>query len=140
MEDNKAATYSDDELIRLFREGLFPVEDFNHKAHLRLAWAYLQRVDARTAEREVCGQIRQFTKLHGAADKYHHTLTIAAVRMVGGFMKKQQGEGFEALLVQFPKLLHGFRELLGLHYSEELLWSPAARSDFQEPDLKPFNW
>ncbi len=139
MEKKQTGTYTDDELIRLFREGLFPITDFTHKAHLRLAWIYLWRFDPGAAEREVCRQIQRFTKLHGATDKYHHTLTVAAMRMVGVYMKKQHGEGFEAMLAQFPELLDRFRELLSRHYSEEALWSREARLRYIEPDLKPFS-
>ncbi len=139
MGNGHAGSYTDDELIRLFREGTFPIADFTHKAHLRLAWIYLQRFGPDTAEREVCRQIQHYTRLHGATDKYHHTLTVAAVRMVGVYMKEQQEEGFEALLTRFPELLDRFKELLSRHYSEKVLWSQAARLSFQEPDLKPFN-
>ena len=138
-ENDQTGPYSDDEMIRLFREGLFPIGDFTHKAHLRLAWIYLRRFGLETAQREVCRQIREFTRIQGAQDKYHQTLTVAAIRIVQAHMAKQRGEGFEALLAEYPVLLGAFRELLGRHYSEGLLWSPQARLVYQEPDLEPFS-
>lgn len=132
--------FSDEEFERAFREGTFPPEAFTHQAHLRLAWLHLKRYGKDRAVRQVCKQIRAFTIRNGAADKYHHTLTRAAVRLVWDCVQQSQAPDFKALLQAFPSLAGNFREMLLGHYSETRLFSDQARTEYLEPDLEGFSY
>jgi hypothetical protein len=60
---------------------------FSHEAHLRLAWIHIHQYGIEQAIENICSQLMAFTKAVGAADKYNHTLTIAAVRAVYHFTR-----------------------------------------------------
>lgn len=132
--------FSDGEFEQAFREGTFPPEAFSHEAHLRLAWLLLRRFGRDQALEQACDQIRAFTIRHGAFEKYHHTLTRAAVRLVWDGMQASQPRDFRGLLQACPTLTDGFRELLRTHYSDERLYSEQARTEYLEPDRNGFNY
>lgn len=90
------------------------------------------------AEKEIQIQLIKFVEFVGAKDKYHVTLTIASMRMVGHFMRKAQSEDFMDFLQEFPDLKQNFRSLLSAHYSFDIFNSEAAKKQFVEPDLKGF--
>jgi hypothetical protein len=83
----------------------------------------------------VADEIREFADAN-APGRYHETLTrfwvrlVAHTRAVGGGISD-----FGALVGRFPVLMD--RNAPRKHYSEQLLFSPEARSNFVEPDLRP---
>jgi len=131
---------SDREFERAFRSGTFPPQAFSHKAHLRLAWLLLRRHGKDRAQELICSQIRAFTLRNGAAGKYHHTLTRAAVCLVWDCMQASEAPDFETLLRGHPSLTGNFREMLLAHYSENRLFSEQARTEFMEPDRERFSY
>jgi hypothetical protein len=102
---------SDREFIRAFEEGRIAPDD------LRLALAYLaDSPSVADAADRMATSLRAFACAAGQADKYHHTLTIVWVRLVA-------------------KLLD--RELPLAYYSQARLFSPEARAEWIEPDVRP---
>ena len=68
--------------------------------------------------------------------KYHETLTRAWILAVRHFMAKSAGtESADELISRHPEMLDS--KIMKTHYSTELLFSPAARATFVEPDLDP---
>lgn len=67
---------------------------FSHEAHLRFAWLMIKDHGPEKAVDEVCDQIFKFVDNIGATDKFHKTLTVAAVKVVNHFMEKSSGENF----------------------------------------------
>jgi len=131
-----ASAWSDQEFLRTFEDLSLPAELFHHREHVRVAWLYLKTTDAtRAVERMTVGILR-FANQQGATQKYHHTLTLAWVRLVAaGLVETPEGYDFERFLGAHPEL--GNKNLLGKYYSEELLQSAAAREGWVEPDLQP---
>jgi hypothetical protein len=130
------SAWSDEEFLRAFEDLSFPAELFHHREHVRVAWLYLKTSDATRAAERMTASIRRFADHHGPTQKYHHTLTLAWVRLVAAaLVETPEGYNFEQFLAAHSQLAD--KTLLAKHYSEELLQSSAAREGWVEPDLQP---
>ena len=129
---------NDTDFIEAFETGEFPPEQFNHKAHIKLAWIYLDLFDEQTAISKTCEAIKNFDQLHGDGTKFHTTLTVAAVKVVHHFKQKSKTTTFDELVVEYPKLVTAFKDLLFQHYGESILTDLKAKTSYLEPDLLPF--
>lgn len=123
------------EFLQSFKTGELQPSDFNHEAHLRLAYLYIQEKGIEKAIREICQDLKNYTKFAGAEDKYHHTLTIAAIKTVNHFMGKSKAENFSEFIIEFPRLKMHFKELIAQHYSFDIFTNEKAKKEFVEPDL-----
>ncbi len=110
--DNSIMDYTDAEFVAAFESGT--IESFRHADHIRLALIYVQRHGMPEAEARVAAGIRQFATKAGQPGKYHHTMTIAWVRLAARLLDKGA---------------------LSAYYSEEVLSSERARREWVEPDL-----
>ena len=111
--------------------------EFGHRQHLRVAYGYLTlHPYAEALEKTETGLRNLLAHLGAPASKYHHTLTEAWLRAVQHFMQ-QSGPttDFEQFLETAHPLLD--KNIMGTHYSTDLLWSDAARAAFVEPDRQP---
>lgn len=117
----------------------FPVDDFDHRAHLRLAYVYLVRSEGVEAAVDLTRMA-----LHGLlesagiepATKYHETLTEAWILAVHHFMNNTEAaESADDFIDQHPEMLDP--KLMYTHYSADVLFSDQARKGFVEPDLDP---
>lgn len=131
-----ASAWSDEDFLRAFEDLSFPADQFHHREHIRVAWLYLKSSDAtRAAERMTAGILR-FANHHGATQKYHHTLTLAWMRLVAAsLVETPDSYDFTEFLAEHAEL--GDKELLKKYYSPELLKTSAAREGWVEPDLQP---
>ncbi len=111
---------------------------FTHEAHLRLAWIHLHKYGEERAIEQVCNQLKRYVKVAGAEDKYHHTLTVAAIKTVHHFMQKATSTTFKGLVEEFPRLNNNFKELLNSHYGFNIFASERAKKEFVAPDLMPY--
>nr|WP_288935398.1 hypothetical protein [uncultured Allomuricauda sp.] len=130
--------YTDKEFIHAFESRGFPPNLFTHEAHLRLAWIYLIQYDESLAIDKTCQGIQNFDQFHGDGTKYHVTLTVASVKVVHHFRQKSTATTFEEFIIEYPRLITSFKELLSLHYGEEVISDPKAKTIYLEPDLLPF--
>jgi hypothetical protein len=126
------ASLSDDEFIERYETRL--LTEFTHEDHVRMAFTYARKGGAGAA---VGGarRIRGLAATLGAPGKYHDTLTVAWARVVGHLATRSRASSFDEFLRDHPQLRD--RQLMSAHYSRDLLFSPAARSEFVEPDLAP---
>jgi hypothetical protein len=95
--------------------------------------------EPKVAVKKIQTQIKTYVAYHGAEDKYHTTLTIAACKAVQHFMGKSSSNSFSEFISEFPRLKHNFKDLLAAHYSLDIINSTLARSEYLVPDLLPFN-
>lgn len=103
--------------IRTFESGQIAPHDFRHADHLRLALAYL--VDSGSIEEattRMAAGLRAFARAAGKEEKYHHTLTVAWVRLVARLLDQQ---------------------LPLAYYTRDRLFSDEARERWVEPDRQP---
>jgi hypothetical protein len=125
---------NDDEFLRQFED--CTLEDFRHRDHVRLAWVCLREHGWDGALERVRAGIRRFATHHGAARKYHETMTVAWLALVAAAMDAApEAAGFDELLAAEPRLLD--TKALDEHYTAGLLASERARASWVEPDLRP---
>jgi hypothetical protein len=131
-----ASAWSDEDFLRAFEDLSFPADLFHHVEHIRVAWLYLKSSDATRAAERMSEGIRRFANHHGATQKYHHTLTLAWMRLVAAaLVKTPEGYGFEQFIAAHPQLKGA--NLLDKYYSKGFLQTAAAREAWVEPDLQP---
>jgi hypothetical protein len=116
----------------------YSVRQFDHRAHLRLAYVYLVKnkntdQTIRLMRDTLIGLLR-----HLGIDpsvKYHQTLTEAWILAVHHFMNNtEKSVSADDFIEQHP-VLHDSKIML-THYSAELLFSEEARQSFVQPDLE----
>ncbi|NNE27827.1 MAG: hypothetical protein HKN09_13355 [Saprospiraceae bacterium] len=129
---------SDHEFEKVFADCSLPVHLFNHEAHLRLAWIKIKKLGSHTAEQEIQKQLKNYVDHYGASEKYHVTLTVAAVKIVDHFIRKSEASCFKSLLQEFPRLKHNFRDLIEAHYGDTVYESDDARLNYMAPPILPF--
>src|SRR5712692_4496737 len=121
-----APLWSDDEFLRAFEDLSFPADRFHHREHIRVAWLYLKSSDATRAAERMSEGIRRFANHQGATQKYHHTLTLAWMRLVAAaLVETPEGYTFEQFIAAHPQLKD--TNLLAKYYSKELMKTAAAR-------------
>jgi hypothetical protein len=121
---------TDETFLSRFEAASLP--SFDHRDHLRVAFAYARRGGIEHAVARAREGLRRFAAAHGEPGRYHDTLTTAWARVVGHHAM-QGSDDFDAFLAAHPRLLE--RDLLSAHYSRARLFSAAARAAFVEPDL-----
>ncbi len=122
---------TDDAFLAAFEAAHLP--SFDHRDHVRVAFAYARRGGIDHAVDRARRGLRQFATAHGEPARYHETMTTAWARVVAHHALADADRGFDAFLAAHPKLLR--RDLLLGHYSRERLFGDAARARFVEPDL-----
>lgn len=126
---------SDAEFILAFEAGDIPPGEFNHRAHLRLAYGYLSQGDLAHAERKMRTALLNFLDANGIPRaKFHETLTRAWVMAVAHFMNRRASASFEAFVEHSQPLLDS--KVMLTHYSAAALFSERARAAFVAPDLE----
>ncbi len=111
---------------------------FSHEAHLRLAWIHITKYGLEQAEENIQTQLKNYVAQLGAQDKYHTTVTVAAIKAVYHFIQKSQTKSFKAFIADCPRLKENFKELMGAHYNFDIFGSKEARQAYIEPDSLPF--
>ena len=114
----------------------FPNERFKHAEHIRLAWIYIRQYGYDMAEERMRQSIRRLAVHAGAQAKYHETITIAWMRLVGAALR------LSARMETFSEFSRAHAWLLDKgavfeFYSRDRLMSEGARAAWIDPDLKP---
>lgn len=123
---------TDEEFLARFER--CELDGFAHRDHVRLAWIELRAWGRDAALARVRDGIRRFAAHHGAAGKYHETMTVGWLALVASALTASPDEpSFEAFLAANPRLLES--ALLLQHYSPEAL--ARGRDAWVEPDLRP---
>lgn len=116
----------------------FPVTDFNHRAHIRLAYIYLADSSTQESIRLMRNTLMALLEHAGIepSEKYHETLTEAWILAVHHFMSKTHwSESADDFIDQNPLMLDS--KIMMTHYSTDVLFSDQARQSFVEPNLDP---
>lgn len=111
--------------------------EFNHRAHVRLAYIYLVENSPEAALERMRAALLGFLRHNGVeVSKYHETLTRAWILAVRHFMEDSPpARSSEAFIERSPALLDS--RIMMTHYSAEVLFSPEARGRYVEPDIDP---
>ncbi|QDZ07568.1 hypothetical protein FPZ24_08775 [Sphingomonas panacisoli] len=144
MTDHEIRFFADDAAVRHVGEGLLtrtlPRAEWTHEAHLASClWLLVERPDI-DPERDLRAIISGYNESVGGVNDetqgYHHTITMAYLSAVGGFLQRTDpamplADKVNALLAA-PE---GRRDWPLTSYSRERLFSVAARMDYVVPDL-----
>jgi len=131
---------TDPEFLAAFEACTIPHEDWNHRAHIRMAYLMLRRDSFDIALDKVRAGIQKLNARQNtpeALDRgYHETVTRAWLRLVDSAIRHYgPGEHFEAFAAQHPHLL--CRTQLRVFYTRGRIMSWEAKRAFVEPDLAP---
>jgi hypothetical protein len=126
---------TDEQFARAFERGEIPPSDFDHRAHVRVAWVYVREgpsLDAATAR--IRAAIQRFAAAAHAAQKYHETITVLWMRLLADAAADLTAPcELDALLERNPELLD--KNLPLKYYTRERLFSEQARTEWMPPDL-----
>ncbi len=130
-----AISLEDRQFVLDFEAGRITPEHFDHRAHVRLAYAYLVEHEREAAAVRMRAGLLGFLRHHGIdAAKYHETLTSAWIMAVRHFMEQgPPASSADAFIAANGALLDS--RIMLTHYSAEVLFSPEARARFVEPDM-----
>lgn len=127
----------DREFQRRLEACALTVAEFDHAAHVRLAYVHLCGRDVDAAVRMMKASLLAYLAHLGVSQaKYHETITRAWIMAVDHFMRKSQ-EPFQSasdFMQANPELLDS--RIMLSHYSAELLFSGEARQVFVVPDIQ----
>ena len=127
---------SDQQFQNEFENCATALSDFNHSAHVRLAYLYLCKGSTNWAYKQIRSSILRYLEYNNIDPmKYSVTITRGWTMAVCHFMQQANPcESAEELVSQFPQLLDG--NIMLSHYSKERLFSMKARGEFLQPDLQ----
>lgn len=132
---------TDDELLAGFAAKTIPLDQWNHRKHLRLAYLHLRKFPLEEAIDRMRSGIKAYNAEKGIEESlmsgYHETMTQGWMRLID-FMIRQHGpcEDSESFYEAQPHLTQ--KSLLRLYYSKDQFVSEKAKMNFVEPDLAPF--
>ena len=122
------------QLIKQFEAQSIAAGDFNHRNHLRVAWFYINQFPTNVAREKIHQGLIHLTRVLGAEEKYHRTLTdffIDYLLQVKWYLNTESWDEVEA---RCQYLLKDAKGLIAIYYSSEAISSDEARKDYIEPD------
>lgn len=128
----------DAELLSAFEMQAIALGDWNHRAHVRVAYLYLRRHEFEAALTRMRDGIQALNRVLGVEDGlesgYHETLTHAFMRIILTTIETHgAGGSSDDFCEQQPQLMQ--RKILRLFYSRGRIISWEAKRAFVEPDL-----
>ena len=127
-------TDADLSLRREFESKTLRNEAFRHREHVRLTWIYLTSDPPDVVAERLCTSLLALATSHGVGQRFHHTLTVAWVRIIEAARREHPQVSFDALAQACPFLLDKDTPLS--YYSREVLFGDEARQRWVEPDLR----
>src|SRR5215468_2039915 len=109
--------------------------DFHHADHVRLAWIYLRDNPLLEAIERFTASLRRFAAHHGAAGKYHETITWAYLLLIHERMQRESApRDWDDFSAANPDLFDWKPSILQRYYAPHTLASDLARRVFVLPD------
>jgi hypothetical protein len=126
---------TDEAFARAFEKGSITPAQFDHAAHVRVAWVYLQEAESlEEALSRMRDAIRRFAAAAGVPGKYHETITVLWMRLLAEVRAAGASGELADVLLAHPALAD--KDLPLQYYSRALLFSDDARAGWVEPDLR----
>lgn len=123
------------ELLARFEDTTLPNERFHHADHVRVAWEYLERHPPLAALDRFASALRRYATAHGAAEKYHETITVAYLFLIAERRARLgAGHSWEEFAAANADVLRSKGGVLERYYRAETLASDLARRVFVLPD------
>ncbi len=133
----------DEQLLRAFETDSWDLAQWNQRAHVALAYLYLEAHGFDGALERLREGIRDFNARHAIPETptsgYHETTTVALLTLVDVVRRTYRQVFPVASSAEFcdthPQLMS--KHILRLYYSPECRMRPEAKTRFIEPDLAP---
>jgi hypothetical protein len=126
---------TDEAFARAFESGSVTPAQFDHVAHVRVAWVYLRETESlEEALSRMRGEIRRFAAAAGVPQKYHETITVLWMRLLEEVRFAGASRELSDVLLEHPALAD--KDLPLRYYSRARLFSDEARAGWVEPDLR----
>jgi hypothetical protein len=117
-----------------------PKIEWTHAAHFAAALWLLRRPDAH-AVRDMPRLIRAYNVTTGVANTdtsgYHETITLVSLRAARAWLEERPGVALHETLTALLASEYGRSDWPLTYWSKPVLFSPAARRSWVEPDLRP---
>lgn len=118
--------------IEQFEDGEIDAEQFNHAAHVYVAWLYVNQFGANDALPRFGAALRRLTERLGVPEKYHATITGFLLTLIAERIDDE--ESWRSFCARNHDLFDNSRSLLASYYSPARLNSAKARRQFVLPD------
>ena len=112
--------------IEDFENGSIDPEQFDHEAHVYIAWSYLQKYDLEDAIGKFSKALRSLTRKLGIESKYHETITWFFLILIAESRDKPGSNDWRTFKRQNPDLLTTRPSVISNYYSDERLGSSIA--------------
>lgn len=113
---------------------MIPAE-FNHEAHVYVAWCYLRDHDLLTSIDRYRSALRRLTQKFGVPEKYHETITWFYLIAVAERATGEAGADWKAFRSRNPELFEQKPAMIRRYYSRDRLMSAQAKNSFVLPDM-----
>jgi len=120
--------------IAALEEGTLDVDNFDHEAHIYVAWLYLAEFLPADAIARFSAALKRLTAKLGVPGKYHETITWFFMLLIAERREAIHSEDWLAFRQGNADLFASDQDLIGRYYSSELLGSTRARRTFVMPD------
>jgi len=128
----------DETFVARFEAAAFPMDQWHHREHVKIAYLYLRRYTFGDALKRMRLNIQSLNASHKVPESpargYNETMTQAWLRLVHASLSQYgPADSADAFYDQHPELSQS--KILRLFYSRDLLKSPDLKYEFVEPDL-----
>jgi hypothetical protein len=120
--------------IDAFEAGTIDSAEFDHAAHIYVAWLYLQRFPAATAISRFTQALRRLTARLGVPGKYHATISWFYMLLIAERLTNASTKNWNEFRQDNDDLFRRDDNVLARYYSDNLLSSDLARQSFVLPD------
>ena len=129
---------NDESFLAQFESCAFPLAQWHHREHVRVAYLYLRKYSLEEAGIRMGRAIRAFNKAHnvpeGLTSGYHETMTQAWLRLIASTISVYGPRDSSDEFFEFhPQLSQ--KKALRFFYSPDRFLSLEAKTAFVEPDL-----
>jgi hypothetical protein len=126
---------TDSEFLKAFRDGSIAPNDFSHIEHIRLGYIHMSSGAHNNPITAFKQDLLEFIDRAGAEGKYHETITVAYLIIIGCRLRPSQpGQDWNSFRIANPDLFSS--DSLSEYYSRNRLFSDLARKSFVTPDIK----
>ena len=133
----------DAELVRQFEACTLPFDQWTHRAHIRVAYTYLQRYPFKEALARIAPNIKRYNAANNVPESptsgYNQTTTHALLHLIAATMsayaKTHPVKNGDEFCDMHPQLMT--KHALRFFYSPARRMEPEAKTQFVEPDLAP---
>jgi hypothetical protein len=120
--------------VRAFEAGDIDPGQFDHEAHVRVVWCYLQQFPVAVTIAKFTASLRALTVRFGMPQKYHETISWFFIIVIADRVAGSAACTWEDFRTENRDLIENGSALLRQHYSADHLNSTEARQRFVLPD------